>query len=112
MTLGITKSPVALVTTGAVLVPRESLTSVTVAPGITAPCASLTVPTTEPVVSCAIAGSAAVISTANAMTQILVLRMRLIIELSSSSIARTDDLDSRWRDASTVQGTDKPRVFP
>ena len=41
---GTTKSPVALVTTGAILVPWDSLTSVTVAPGTTPPCTSWTVP--------------------------------------------------------------------
>jgi hypothetical protein len=39
-------------------VPRVSLMSVTVAPGITAPLESVTVPATEPVVSCADTGAA------------------------------------------------------
>ena len=51
--LGTTKSPVALVTTGAISVPCASLISVTVAPGTTPPCASLTVPDTVPVTPCA-----------------------------------------------------------
>src|SRR5205085_7288092 len=42
---GNVKSPVSFVTAGADLVPFVSLMSVTVAPGITPPCASLTVPT-------------------------------------------------------------------
>src|SRR3984893_15083006 len=45
-----TKSPVPLVTAGADLVPRASLTSTTVAPGMTPPCGSLIVPDTVPVV--------------------------------------------------------------
>src|SRR6185503_16214493 len=51
--LGTTKSPVALVTTGAICVPCASLMSVTVAPGTTPPCVSLTVPDTVPVTPCA-----------------------------------------------------------
>jgi hypothetical protein len=52
-TFGTTKSPVALVTTGAICVPCASLISVTVAPGTTPPCVSLTVPDTVPVTPCA-----------------------------------------------------------
>ena len=48
-----TKSPVSLEMTGAALVPRVSLMSVTVAPAMTPPCESLTVPATVPVVICA-----------------------------------------------------------
>ena len=48
----------ALVTAGGSCVPRVSLVSVTVAPGMTPPCASLTVPVTVPVVSCADANDA------------------------------------------------------
>ncbi len=51
------KSPVTVVMAGADVVPFVSLVSVTVAPGTTPPCASLTVPTTEPVVTWAIADS-------------------------------------------------------
>src|SRR5678815_1860706 len=54
--LGNTKSPAALVTAGVDLVPRASLISVTDAPGITPPCASLTVPDTAPVTPWADAG--------------------------------------------------------
>src|SRR5688572_704072 len=50
---GNTKSPEALVTTGAEAVPRVSLVRVIVAPGITPPCASLTVPAIVPVTPCA-----------------------------------------------------------
>src|SRR5438093_1418936 len=46
---GNTKSPVALVTSGADLVPFDSLMSVIVAPGMTPPCVSLIVPDTVPV---------------------------------------------------------------
>ena len=53
MTLAKTKSPFSLVTTGVDRVPRASLISVTVAPGTTPPCASLTVPSTVPVLTCA-----------------------------------------------------------
>ena len=56
MTFAKTKSPLSFVTTGADRVPRASLISVTVAPGITPPCASLTVPETVPVLTCADAG--------------------------------------------------------
>ena len=56
MTFGKTKSPVALVMAGSDRVPRLSLISTTVAPGMTPPCASLTVPDTEPVVTWADAG--------------------------------------------------------
>src|SRR6478609_7667383 len=50
-----TKSPVALATVS-IVVPRLSLIKVTVAPGMTPPCTSLTVPATVPVVACAAAG--------------------------------------------------------
>jgi hypothetical protein len=46
------------VTTGAEVVARESLINVTVAPGITPPCVSLTVPLTVPVTPCAAADAA------------------------------------------------------
>src|SRR5205823_11793026 len=48
---------VSLVTTGADLVPRVSLINTTVAPGMTPPCGSFTVPDTVPVVICASAGN-------------------------------------------------------
>ena len=54
---GTTKSPVSL-DTALKVVPRLSLTSVTVAPGITPPCASFTVPATVDVVACPAAGPA------------------------------------------------------
>src|SRR4029079_19759111 len=57
-TLTNVNSPFSLVNTSDSCVPRVSLTSVTAAPGITAPCASLTVPKTVPVVIWAAAGSA------------------------------------------------------
>src|SRR6188768_3144066 len=47
---GTTKSPEEFVIAGDDLFPRASLTSTTVAPGITPPCASFTVPATVPVV--------------------------------------------------------------
>src|SRR5438105_1189133 len=50
---GMTKSPVEVVTTGDDFVPRASLVATTVAPGMTQPCVSFTVPATEPVVICA-----------------------------------------------------------
>ena len=50
VTLGIEKSPAALVIAGEVLVLRVSLTRTAVAPGIAAPWASLTMPKTLPVV--------------------------------------------------------------
>src|SRR5262245_24201907 len=53
-----TKSPVPFVTTGGAFVPRASSVRVIVAPGMTPPCASLTVPETVPVVTCALAGVA------------------------------------------------------
>ena len=72
-TLTNTKSPLAPVTTGADVVPRVSLVSVTVAPGMTAPWGSLTVPSTVPVVSCARTGGAIVSSTMSAATRICTL---------------------------------------
>src|SRR3954470_3883528 len=51
--LGNTKSPVLLVTTGADSVRLVSLINVTVAPGTTAPCVSLTVPDRVAVTPCA-----------------------------------------------------------
>jgi hypothetical protein len=59
VTLGTTKSPLAFVTATGRRVPRVSLMRVTVAPGMTAPLVSVTVPDTEPVVNCADAGDAA-----------------------------------------------------
>ena len=56
---GNTNTPASLVTTGANEVPRVSLLSTTVAPGMTPPCESLTVPLMLPVVICALAGAAA-----------------------------------------------------
>ena len=50
---GITKSPVSFVTAGASRVARDSLMSVTEAPGMTPPCPSFTVPDTVAVVVCA-----------------------------------------------------------
>ena len=58
VTLGNTKSPVMLVTTGADEVPRDSLTRTRVTPGTTPPWTSLTVPYTVPVVTCAAAEKA------------------------------------------------------
>src|SRR6476660_421764 len=64
---GNTKSPVSLVSVGAVFVPYISLMSVTVAPGMTPPCASFTEPKTVAVLTCAATGRAiAQSSTANA----------------------------------------------
>src|SRR4051812_14411430 len=60
--LGTTKSPVALVTAGAEVVPFDWLIEVMVAPGTTAPCVSLTVPLTVPVTPCAAAGAAMAIA--------------------------------------------------
>src|SRR4030095_2565089 len=57
-TFGKTKSPVALLTTGVDFVPLVSLVNVTVAPGITPPWTSWTVPEPVPVVICADAGRA------------------------------------------------------
>jgi hypothetical protein len=48
-----TKSPASFVTTGADLVFCDSLIRMTVAPGITPPCGSFTVPPIDPVVICA-----------------------------------------------------------
>ena len=70
MTFGNTKSPAAFVTTGSDRVPRASLISTTVAPGTTPPCASFTVPDTEPVVICDDAGSAAARTAAKEAAQI------------------------------------------
>src|SRR5262245_57178182 len=53
-----TYRPSVLVTTGDDLVPCVSLMMMTVAPGMTPPCASVTVPVTAPVVICADAGAA------------------------------------------------------
>src|SRR5215218_7282432 len=63
--LGMTKSPVPLVTTGAICVPCASLVTVTVALGTTPPCASLTVPDTVPVTPCANAAVATTESTSS-----------------------------------------------
>src|SRR5262245_61742040 len=57
-TLTNVKSPASLVITSESFVPRVSLVSVTVAPGMTAPCESLTVPEIVPVVICADADAA------------------------------------------------------
>src|SRR5678815_4772983 len=64
-----TKSPVELVTTDGIFVPRASSVRVTVAPGMTPPCASLTVPETVPVVTCARAGAAAMTIMASPTTR-------------------------------------------
>ena len=90
MTFGNTKSPFASVVTGIDLVPRVSLMSVTVAPGITPPCGSFTVPPTEPVVSCAAAGSASSSRTMHA-PKIPMLRWALIEVLLVQSIKTPDD---------------------
>src|SRR5215510_11118577 len=79
VTLGTTKSPSAFVTTGGDLVPRVSLMSVTVAPGITPPWPSLTVPATVAVIVCAgaIAGIANTAS-ATATSAVNVLQKRML----------------------------------
>jgi hypothetical protein len=73
-----TKSPEALVTTGMEVVPRVSLMSVTVAPGITPPCASFTVPAIVPVVICAAAGDASASSRMKAAAAVFGLMLAMM----------------------------------
>ena len=70
MTFGNTKLPSTLVC-ASVVVPRAALTKVTVAPGTTAPCASLTEPETVPVVICAETGTAVAQTAIHTATEIL-----------------------------------------
>ncbi len=67
--LVMTKSPVAFVTAGFERVFWDSLMSVTVAPGSTPPDASVTVPATVPVVTCAFAADTIVTNTTAASTK-------------------------------------------
>src|SRR5690606_37857851 len=71
---GNTKSPVALVTTGTLCVPRDSLINTTVAPGITPPVEFTTVTAMVPDVICAVSigtGSHALISASRTARRIL-----------------------------------------
>ena len=77
-TFGNVKSPVAFVTTGVDRVPRDSLMSVTVAPGITPPCPSFTVPVTVAVVVCAEAGIAIAKKAISAAAKILTLLLPIM----------------------------------
>jgi len=72
--LGNTKSPVSFVTAGADFVPRASLISTTVAPGMTPPCSSRTLPEMVPVVICpnaAVDASMHVIKSTTTLLQVL-----------------------------------------
>src|SRR5688572_1993686 len=85
-----TYSPLVLVTTGASRVPRVELISVTVAPGMTPPPVSTTVPVTVPVVICAEAGVAihsATDAAARTHTRFLSLIERLLQKLPPRSFS-------------------------
>ena len=82
-TLTKVKSPLVFETTTGSCVPRVSLVIATVAPGMTAPCASLTVPVSVPVVTCAATGRAriasAIAATARRATLLLLLMSLLLV---------------------------------
>ncbi len=80
-------------TAGASFVPRASSIKVTVAPGITLPWASFTVPVTFPVVICAEAGTAAPTSRQTVSISIHAARA-IFLNFSSQSVkvpARPED---------------------
>ena len=83
-TLANVKSPLAFVNTAGSCVPRVSLISVTAAPGMTAPCGSLTVPVTDAVVTCAHPDEAIVSSATSAAAPAIPLR--LVMFVSSSNV--------------------------
>ena len=76
-TFGKVYTPSVSAVTVASVVPRVLLMSVTVAPGMTPPCASLMFPVTVPVVTCAAAGIASAhTAIATASTRRVVLNIR------------------------------------
>ena len=91
MTFGNVYVPVSSVIAGASLVPRASSISVTVAPGTTPPCASLTVPVMLPVVICAEAGrTAAPTSSKTAIDCTHAVRFVFVNRTSPKTIVPTD----------------------
>src|SRR5262245_17009050 len=112
VTFGTTKSPSVLVTTGGDLVPRVSLMSVTVAPGITPPWPSLTVPATVAVIVCAgaIAGIANT-ATATATNAVNVLQKRMLETPPKRTLRGRRSNASAFRQAKDVAFSPAPATL-